>query len=196
MQIEIDEEPISNLPVLETISIAFVVDKVLEPTLLDNERLGIVFDERELESPYAKDYDELEGEGPLRWAHRFDLANWGLIVARSAGKALGGAVIAFDTANVNMLEGRRDLAVLWDLRVDPEARGTGVGTALFTAAEHWAVSRGCRELKVETQNNNVSACRFYQKQGCSLGAVNRFAYPDLPQEIQLIWRKNLTVNRG
>jgi GNAT superfamily N-acetyltransferase len=192
MNLEINEEPISNLSVLERISIAFVVDRVLEPTLVENGLIGVVLEERELETPYAKDYDALDGEGPTRWAARFDLTNWALILARSGGSALGGAVIAFDTKNVNMLEGRHDLAVLWDLRVDPEARGKGVGTALFKSAERWAVSHGCTELKVETQNNNVSACRFYQRQGCSLGAVNRFAYPDLPHEIQLIWRKSLS----
>ncbi len=52
-------------------------------------------------------------------------------------------------------------------------------------------SRGCHTLKVETQNINVPACRFYQRMGCTLGTVNRFAYPDLPDEIQLIWFKNL-----
>ncbi|MBW3590129.1 MAG: GNAT family N-acetyltransferase [Actinobacteria bacterium] len=192
MNLEINEEPISNLSVLETISIAFSVDRVLEPTLMKNRLIGIVLEERDLETPYTKDYDALDGEGTTRWETRFDLTNWGLIVARFAGSPLGGAVIAFDTKNVNMLEGRRDLAVLWDLRVGPEERGKGVGAALFKAAERWAVSHGCTELKVETQNNNVSACRFYQRQGCSLGAINRFAYPDLPHEIQLIWRKSLS----
>jgi hypothetical protein len=27
--------------------------------------------------------------------------------------------------------------------------------------------------------------------GCALGAINRFAYPDLPDEVQLPWRKAL-----
>ena len=84
------------------------------------------------------------------------------------------------------------MAVLWDIRVSPEARGRGVGSALFAAAEAWAKARGCRELKVETQNVNVPACRFYMRQGCVLGAVNRRAYPGLPAEIQLLWYKDLT----
>jgi GNAT superfamily N-acetyltransferase len=90
-----------------------------------------------------------------------------------------------------MLEGRRDLAVLWDLRVAPEARGQGVGAALFQAAEAWAAARGCRQMKVETQNVNVPACRFYASQGCVLGAIHRFAYPELPHEVQLLWYRDL-----
>ena len=34
--------------------------------------------------------------------------------------------------------------------------------------------------KVVTQNINVPACRFYMKQGCVPGAIDRFAYPDFP----------------
>ena len=53
----------------------------------------------------------------------------------------------------------------------------------------WAAARGCRRLKVETQNINVPACRFYERQGCVLAEVRRDAYPELPGEIQLLWQK-------
>jgi GNAT superfamily N-acetyltransferase len=66
-----------------------------------------------------------------------------------------------------------------------------VGRALFVAAEAWAVARGCKQLMVETQNVNVDACRFYAAVGCELGAIHRFAYPELPDEIQLLWFKTL-----
>jgi len=42
-------------------------------------------------------------------------------------------------------------------------------------------------LKVESQNINVPACRFYDAQGCELRAVQHGAYPDLPDEVQLLW---------
>jgi hypothetical protein len=58
-----------------------------------------------------------------------------------------------------MLNGRNDLAVLWDVRVHPEYRGRGVGHRLFTAAAEWARTRDCRVLKIETQNINAPACR-------------------------------------
>jgi ribosomal protein S18 acetylase RimI-like enzyme len=90
-----------------------------------------------------------------------------------------------------MLGGRDDIAVVWDIRVARSERGAGVGSALFRAAEDWAVARSCGWLKVETQNINAAACRFYQKMGCTLGGIDRFAYPDLPSEVQLLWWKEL-----
>jgi ribosomal protein S18 acetylase RimI-like enzyme len=101
-------------------------------------------------------------------------------------------VIAFNTVMVSMLEGRTDLAVVWNIRVAPELRGQGVGSALFQAAEGWARQRGCRQLKVETQNNNVTACRFYVSQGCVLKAINPAAYPQFADETQLLWYKDLS----
>lgn len=62
---------------------------------------------------------------------------------------------------------------------------------LFRAAGDWAGARGCRWLKIETQNINLPACRFYQKMGCTLGAIDRFAYPGQPDEVQLLWWKAL-----
>jgi GNAT superfamily N-acetyltransferase len=107
------------------------------------------------------------------------------------GARVGGAVVAFRTAGLCMLDERDDVAVLWDIRVAPGQRGAGVGSALFRAAEDWAITRGCNCLKIETQNVNAAACRFYSKMGCTLGAIDRFAYPELPGEVQLLWQKEL-----
>jgi GNAT superfamily N-acetyltransferase len=171
------------------ISIAFVVDRILEVVLTDGGLGGVSLTETPVADPYVKDYDTIAGEGPARWAERFDVSNWGLIAACGDGARVGGAVIAFRTADLRMLGGRDDVAVLWDIRVSPQQRGAGVGSALFHAAESWAGSRGCRWLMIETQNVNVAACRFYQKMGCTLGAIDRFAYPELPDEVQLLWWK-------
>jgi hypothetical protein len=51
--------------------------------------------------------------------------------------------------------------------------------------------RGARVLKVESQNTNVPACRFYAGRGFLLRAVRRGAYPELPHEIQFLWYKDL-----
>ena len=104
---------------------------------------------------------------------------------------MGGAVIAFRAPGVNMLEGRDDLAALWDIRVRPEHRWAGVGSALIRAAEDWIRARGGRMLKIETQNINVGACRFYAGMGCTLVAVDQRVYRDPPHEAQLIWFKHL-----
>ncbi|HYE58057.1 MAG TPA: GNAT family N-acetyltransferase [Rhodothermales bacterium] len=189
--VQIREEPMTALPDIAGVPIAFEVRSVFDVVVHDGGLGGMSLGERRLESPYVKDYDALQGEGPTRWASRFDLTNWGLLLARAGSACVGGSVLAFDTPGVDMLERRRDLAVLWDLRVAPAVRGLGVGAALFRSAEAWAKARGCRMLKIETQNVNVPACRFYARQGCTLGAIHRFAYSELPDEVQLLWYKHL-----
>ena len=192
MRASINEEPLNHMEEYAGVSVSFQVNSVLEPTVLRGGLGGIELRERQLATPYTKDYDAIPGNRPTDWAGRFDLSNWGAISARTGESRVGGAVIAFSTKGLSMLDGRDDLAVLWDLRVSSEMRGQGVGSALFAAAEEWALARGCCQLKVETQNVNVPACRFYAAQGCELGVIDRFAYPRLPDEIQLLWYKDLT----
>jgi GNAT superfamily N-acetyltransferase len=190
MRFEVREEPLTSTAEYAAVSIAFEVRRVLDVQTIDGGMGGFALSERALDVPYVKDYNVDDG-GPARWRERFDISNWGFLAARMDGRLVGGAAVAFDTPGVNMLEGRRDLAVLWDIRVAPDVRGTGVGAALFRAAEAWAAARGCRQMKVETQNINLPACRFYARRGCVLGAIHRFAYPDLPHEVQLLWYRDL-----
>jgi GNAT superfamily N-acetyltransferase len=168
------------------VSNSFVFETALD--VLDGAN-GLELRERRIEQPHRKDYDSIES--PLGWLERFDTSRWALIAAFEGSARIGGIVGAFDSPQVEMLEGRGDLVVLWDLRVSPDARRRGVGSILFRALETWARSRGCHELKVETQNINAAACRFYARQGCRLGEANRDVYPGLPDEVQLIWRKSL-----
>jgi ribosomal protein S18 acetylase RimI-like enzyme len=189
-QIEIQEEPISQLAEHARIPNAFEVDRVLD--VVPDGRNGIRMLERPLSAPFMKDYDAITGNHPTDWKRLFDLTNWVLLSARFEQRRVGGAVVAIRTPGMQMLEGCHDRAVLWDLRVAPEMRRRGIASALFTAAERWAADRGCRQLKIETQNINVAACRFYASQGCELGGVQRFAYPQFPEEVQLIWPKNLS----
>jgi GNAT superfamily N-acetyltransferase len=184
--IEVCEEPLSELHRHIAVPNSFLVETALD--VLES-ATGFELRERTLSQPYRKDYDSIES--PLEWLDRFDTSLWTLFGAFDGNTRIGGIVGAFDTPELEMLEGRSDLVVLWDLRVAPDARRRGVGTTLFRALESWALSRGCHVLRVETQNINVAACRFYAQQGCRLSEANRAAYPDLPDEVQLIWRKVL-----
>jgi GNAT superfamily N-acetyltransferase len=190
MTIGVAEEPMTALAEYALLPIAFRVDHVLDVTARADG--GFVLSARRLDNPYLKDYDAVD-EGPLNWPRRFDVSNWRLFAARVAGSRVGGATVAFNTPGLTMLEGRRDLSVLWDIRVAPDARGKGIGSALFERVEAWAQAQGCRQLKVETQNINVRACRFYARHGCELRAIHHAAYPELPEEIQLLWYKDLRI---
>lgn len=195
MSTEIHEESLADLGAYAAVPISFEVRSVFDLSARDGGLGGFELVERPLSRTFVKDYDSIPGNGPLDWPRRFDMSNWGLLSAWADGQRVGGAAIAFRSPGLVMLEGRQDLAVLWDLRVSPHVRQRGVGQALFGEASDWAMVRGCEWLKVETQNVNVPACRFYARQGCVLGAIHRFAYPDLPEEIQLLWYKRLAAGR-
>ena len=172
-----------------TIPISFEVTRVLLISMPDTGIGSILITETAVDVPWVKDYDSIDD--PRAWPSRFDVTNWGLIAAYDGKTRVGGAVVAYNTPEVTMLRGRTDLAVLLDIRVEPTRRSTGVGSGLLRMVEDWARARGCRTLMIETQNINVPACHFYARMGCQLGAVDRYAYPGLPGEAQMLWFKEL-----
>jgi len=191
LRFEVREEPLTSIDEYATIPIAFEVRSVFQVSGQNKPGEEFVLTELRLDKPYLKDYDSVRGEKPTDWPRRFEMSNWTLFGARDQGRLIGRAALAFSTPGESMFEGREDLAILWDIRVSPEVRGQGIGARLFAAAEDKARAKNCRRLKVETQNINVGACRFYQQQGCVLRAVNRKAYAQFPDEIQLLWYKDL-----
>src|SRR5262245_50249625 len=188
MTIETAGIPSQLLAEYAAVPIAFEVTSVLSAQKSTDR--PFVLKERRLELPYVKDYDVI-GNRPQDWAARFDTSQWVLFLARNEGQSVGGAAVAFGTPGLDILEGIGNLAVLWDIRVAPACRGRGVGRALFEAAEAWTLARGCVGLKVETQNINVPACRFYAAVGCELRVVREEAYPQCPGEAQFLWYKVL-----
>lgn len=191
MLIEVAEDPAAGLAAYGEVPTAFTVRAVLEVAPVDGGLGGLRLAERPAARPYVKDYDADPAHRPAAWAATLDVSRWGVLAAFADGgdarERVGGAAVAWRTHGLEMAQGRPDLAVLWDIRVAPAWRGRGVGVALFRAAAEWALERGARRLVIETQNVNVAACRFYARQGCALGAVHRFAYPDAPGEAQLLW---------
>jgi len=181
-------ESAAQLAEYATVPSAFEVREVLEAVALDGGLGGIQLVLRQLGAPYRKDYDAEPSHRPERWCERFDVRHWLFLGAWRGSERIGGAVVAWRTPELTT---RTDTALLWDLRVAPAAQRQGVGTRLLAAAEAWARGQGARWLQIETQNVNVPACRFYAARGCTLGAVNRFAYPSLPEESELLWIKDL-----
>lgn len=172
------------------IPIAFEVNAIVDVAADNEDSTRFRLSERPITTPYLKDYDAIT-ETPTEWPRRFNMSKWGLMIARIDGQCVGGAAVAYDTPGMDILEGRPDLAVLWDIRVVPARRRRGVGAALLGAAEAWALARGCRQLKVETQNINVAAGRFYARHWFSLRAAHHGVYSECPDEIQLLWYKDL-----
>ena len=194
MNIEIIEIREDRLFEYAKIPIAFEVKSVYQIDLINNGIGGMSLTEKEVVTFYMKDYDSYEDGSPENWVNLFNMRNWGIFLAIDNNKAIGGATVAFNTPEIRMLDGRKDLTVLWDIRVRPEYRHQGIGTMLFKYAVNWSKKKGCRQMKIETQNVNVSACKFYVKQGCKLGAIDRYGYfghPKVSHEAMLLWYLDL-----
>ncbi len=152
---------------------------------------GFLFQEQAV-CPYDKDLGQYEKA--VEFGRLFDISHWCFFLLFDGNTPIGGASVAAKSPEVHMLEGREELCVLWDLRVRDGYRRQGAGQMLFDSCTAWARNEGYLQMKIECQNNNVPACRFYHKQGAVLSAVNEYAYhgqEGISQEIQLIWYLNL-----
>lgn len=178
-------------PLYDQISMAFTVRSEYRLVKPDRGLGGILLQEVPV-SPYRKDLGKYERA--CEYEARFDISHWRVFMAFDGEKPVGGATFAARTPGVDMLEGRDDLCVLWDIRVEEGYRGQGIGQVLWDRGEAWAKSLGMAQMKVECQNNNVRACRFYHKQGAELCKIDEYAYAgddEVAAETQLIWYKSL-----
>ena len=170
-----------KIPMLVHVKSIFKLEKI------NNGLGGILLKETPVEA-YIKDLGVFEQ--PTKYADEFDITNWAFFMAFDGELPIGAVAIASKTKEVNMLDGRDDLSVLWDIRVDDRYKHQGVGTKLFETAVEWSKSNGFIQMKIECQNNNVQACKFYHKQGAILGKIDAYAYYkdiDIRDEVQLIW---------
>jgi len=172
-----------QIPMIIHVSAYYRIDK-------DNRGLGGFSLVKTDVEPYIKDFCVGHDESITRWEKRWDISNWAFFMAFDGEQPVGGATVVSRTKEINMLSGRDDLAVLWDIRVDDAYKHKGVGQALFDMAVNWSREQGLVQMKIECQNNNIPAIRFYHKQGAVLSAIDEYAYYNEPvyrHETQLIW---------
>lgn len=143
-------------------------------------------------SPYVKDLSKYERA--VNYEQDFDITNWRFYMAFSGDVPVGAMTIAGKTEGLHMLSGRTDACVLWDIRVADAYKYNGIGQELLKMGIAGAKSDGYRQMIIECQNNNVPACRFYQKQGALLSKIDMYAYysePEVRDEIQFVWYLNI-----
>ena len=181
--------PISPDRLAEYASVPMVID-IRSIVVLDKLEVHLptrpnpLLQEDPIAIPYRKDYDTQDG-GPLQWPNRFDLSGWSFWLARDGHQIVGAAAVKPCLSD----------AILWDIRIHPAHQRKGIATALFADAARWAKSHGYTALKIETQDTNVPANRFYAAQGCRLIQITRDAYrsqPAVADEVMLIWELDLT----
>lgn len=73
-------------------------------------------------------------------------------------------------------------AYIEDIKVDKKYRSLGVGRRLIEQAKQWAKESNMPGIMLETQNNNVAACRFYEKCGFVIGGFDFLVYKGIHEE--------------
>ena len=66
--------------------------------------------------------------------------------------------------------------ILYDLYVDADKRGTGLGEALMNVAKEWAISNGAARLDLLTEHSNIIGQSLYEKLGYKKTNEDLFAY--------------------
>ncbi|MCU6713188.1 GNAT family N-acetyltransferase [Paenibacillus sp. J5C_2022] len=189
MEIKILEVNKEELSEYAKIPMVFNVNSKYKLTKLNGGLGGILLNEVTVKE-YFKDMGA--NERPDEWPLEFDISNWGFFIAYDDRKPVAGLTLVYNTEGVNMLGKRKDISVLWDIRVAPEYKGRGIGKLLISSAKVWSTERGCKQIKIETQNNNVAACKFYAQQGAELREIREYAYSgDFEDEAMLIWYLDL-----
>jgi streptothricin acetyltransferase len=90
---------------------------------------------------------------------------------------------------VHIEEHWNGMARVEDIRVTESCRGRGIGRLLLDAAIAWAREQGFPAVCLETQSNNIAACRFYAAYGFALKGVDVAVYDATASrgEIALYW---------
>lgn len=77
-----------------------------------------------------------------------------------------------------------------ELAVHAPARRHGVAKALLDVAQFWSRKKKLPGIMLETQNNNLGACRLYERCGYVLGGVDHLRYRGIDRhtaEVALFW---------
>lgn len=67
-------------------------------------------------------------------------------------------------------------AFIEGIHVSKHVRGQGIGSALINESTVWAKQNNLYGLMLETQDNNLLACKFYLKCGFEIGALDTMLY--------------------
>ncbi|SCZ00661.1 GNAT family N-acetyltransferase [Microvirga guangxiensis] len=127
--------------------------------------------------PYRKTYDFSTKE----LAGYIEDPNRGLFVAQVNGSSIG---------YIALSQGWNNYAIIEDFAVDVSYRGMGIARRLMDIAVQWAREAAMAGIRLETQSNNVAACRFYGRYGFVLGGYDRYLYQAMrpgTREVALFW---------
>jgi len=113
--------------------------------------------------PYLKNY----GIDSEEFCHYRDAADGTVLVAWLDEDPVGHIVIS---------KHWNGFAHIYELAVDTAMRRSGVAGKLLDVARFWARKHELPGIMLETQNNNLAACRLYERYGFVVGGVDHLRY--------------------
>lgn len=128
------------------------------------DRTEIVLELVDLPEPFVKTWDMTRMTDWYR-----DLLTDGLSFGAFDGDRLVGVAIA-------QRQAWNGTAMVWELHLDPEHRGSGTGRRLLAHVEAAAAAQGLTKVVCETQTKNVPAIGFYRACGYSIEGVDLTYY--------------------
>ena len=127
--------------------------------------------------PYRKCY----GIDPEEFSSFRDAADSAIFMAYLEDEPVGHLVIS---TNWN------GFAHIDELAVHAPARRHGVAKALLDVAQFWSRKKKLPGIMLETQNNNLGACRLYERCGYVIGGIDHLRYRGIDPntaEVALFW---------
>lgn len=113
----------------------------------------------------------IRGVYPTENTARKALERDDLFVMLDGGKLVGAAVInkiqvdVYKNANWTVAADEKDVCVLHTLCILPSASGGGLGRFFVLYYEDYAKRNGCKALRIDTNEKNERARKFYAKMG-------------------------------
>ena len=77
-----------------------------------------------------------------------------------------------------------------ELAVIARARRHGVAKSLLDVVKFWSHKKNLPGIMLETQNNNIGACRLYERCGYQVGGIDRLRYRGIDPhtaEVAIFW---------
>ncbi|MFJ4145153.1 GNAT family N-acetyltransferase [Pseudomonas sp. NPDC089734] len=127
--------------------------------------------------PYLKNY----GIDSQEFCDYRDAADSTVLVAWLEDRAVGHMVLSTHW---------NGFAHIDELAVDESARRCGVARSLLEVAQFWSRQRNLPGIMLETQNNNLAACKLYERCGYVVGGFDHMRYRSIdPQtrETAIFW---------
>ncbi|SDC89547.1 Ribosomal protein S18 acetylase RimI [Paenibacillus sp. UNCCL117] len=155
-----------------TIDGSFIVDSVLVLEL-KGQQIGYTVEERPVTYKSYEDEAFAEGDAAPDYSNYIGNPHQISYLAVAQNQVVGQIVLKRNWNNYAYVE---------DIKVDKSFRGYGVGKKLIEQAKRWMKDGDMTGIMLETQNNNVRACKFYESCGFVIGGFDSYVYRGLNKE--------------